>query len=300
MIPRVSLLMPTYRAQHYVGAALQSALAQTWPNLEVVLCDDASDDDTWREVQRVVADYRGPHTLTVHRQERNLGPYGNGFDTLRRSTGEVVAFAYGDDISVPRRIERLMAVRAQTGAKVVSSAYLMGPDPSGAPALVKVDRPAGIVPVDELLTTSWNETMLGASYLMDREIWSFFGIFDDTLLARGGDHVIPLRGALLGGFAYVPEPLLFWRRHAEQVTLAVADYEGSTAAFGETDSAYRVAAQLQRLRDIETLAGTVRAPAQLEHYRSLAIHRVAGTLVEWRRYRGQLDRAGLSLHWGRR
>jgi hypothetical protein len=82
--------------------------------------------------------------------------------------------------------------------------------------------------------------------------------------------------------------------------MAVADFDGQTAAFGETDAAYRVAAQLQRLRDIERIAGTDRAPAQLERYRALAIQRVTSTLLEWRRYRGSLEQSGQSLRWGKR
>ncbi len=298
MFPRVSVLMPIYRAREFVAAAVGSALAQTWPELELVISDDASDDGTWEEIQRVVAGYDGPHDVILHRQARNVGPFHNGFETLERSTGSVVAFAYGDDVSSQNRIERLMAARAQTGAKVVSSAYRMGRDPSGPSELVRVPRSGGLIPTEELLSVGWNETMLGASFLMDREIWNVFGTFDETLLARGGDHVIPLRGALLGGFAYVPEPLVFWRRHARQVTSAVADYGGLKGALGETDTAYRVAAQLQRLRDIEHLAETDRAPADLARYRRLAINLASSTLFEWRRYRGSLEAAGCTLHWG--
>ena len=96
----------------------------------------------------------------------------------------------------------------------------------------------------------------------------------------------------------MPEPLVFWRRHSGQVTREVADYGGLKGALGETDTAYRVAAQLQRLRDIEHLAETDQAPAELARYRRLAVNLTSSTLFEWRRYRGSLESAGCTLHWG--
>ena len=48
MKPLVSILIPAYNADRWIVAALESALAQTWPNKEVILVDDGSSDDTLR------------------------------------------------------------------------------------------------------------------------------------------------------------------------------------------------------------------------------------------------------------
>jgi len=52
MNSKVSILIPAYNAERFVGAALQSALDQTWPDTEIILVDDGSKDQTLAAARR--------------------------------------------------------------------------------------------------------------------------------------------------------------------------------------------------------------------------------------------------------
>ncbi|MDP5238382.1 glycosyltransferase [Uliginosibacterium sp. 31-16] len=91
--PLVTVMIPTYAQAGFVEQAVESALAQTWPNLEVIVCDDASPDDTVARLARFT-DAR----LRVVRNECNLGRVGNYRRLLHElAGGDYVVNLDGDD-----------------------------------------------------------------------------------------------------------------------------------------------------------------------------------------------------------
>jgi glycosyltransferase involved in cell wall biosynthesis len=104
--PRVVTLVPTWQASSFIGKTLDHLAAQTYPNLEILISDDASLDDTAR-VCEVYAS-RDPR-LRVIRQRHNLGWIGNVNALLREARGDYFVFAAHDDLPAPRYIERCVA-----------------------------------------------------------------------------------------------------------------------------------------------------------------------------------------------
>ena len=74
--PLISCLVVTYNQEQWVEEAVQSLLNQTWPSLEIVCSDDASSDGTWSILQRLAANYTGPHRLILRRNAQRLGAQG--------------------------------------------------------------------------------------------------------------------------------------------------------------------------------------------------------------------------------
>ncbi len=92
--PKVSILIPTYNQARLVGAAIESALAQTYENLEVIVADDASPDDTPEAVGAFANDSR----VSYHRSSENLGRVANYRRALYElATGDWVINLDGDD-----------------------------------------------------------------------------------------------------------------------------------------------------------------------------------------------------------
>jgi hypothetical protein len=91
--PLVSIAIATYGQAHCVGKAIASALAQDYAPLEVVVCDDASPDDTLAVVQRFAGDAR----LRYVRREHNVGRAGNYRRALHDCKGEWLLMLDGDD-----------------------------------------------------------------------------------------------------------------------------------------------------------------------------------------------------------
>ena len=101
----VSVLMSVYNGAPTLEKAAASVLAQTYRNLELILCDAASTDDTWRIMQRIAAqDARV--TVFQNKTNRGLGASLNG--CLSRAGGEYIARQDADDVSDSDRIERTM------------------------------------------------------------------------------------------------------------------------------------------------------------------------------------------------
>ena len=109
----VSVLMSVYNGAPTLEKAAASVLAQTYRDLELILCDDASTDDTWRIMQRIAAqDARV--TVFQNKTNRGLGASLNG--CLSRAGGEYIARQDADDVSDPDRIERTMDFLLSSGA----------------------------------------------------------------------------------------------------------------------------------------------------------------------------------------
>jgi len=290
--PPISMVLTTYNHERFIGEAVQSALDQRYPNLEVVISDDGSTDGTWDVICEVVGRYKGPHTVVTHRQPDNVGPAANTFHALSTARGRFHVRAHGDDLSMPDRVAKVVALWQRTGATLITHNALQA---TGLGQPVKVLRPPGRteqLSLDHICGQGWTSQMLGATFSWDPKLFQVFGPIDRTRLERGGDHVWPLRAALLTGFWYLDEPLLLWRQHPDQMTRKTADFTGSTHVVGETLTAYDLAPQLQRLRDVRKVGRPDLARAE-----NLVLQMIVNTAASWRMHRAKLMAEGMALTW---
>lgn len=102
--PRVSLLIPTFNRESYLGDALNSALNQTYDNLEIIVHDDASTDGTWELLSR----YHDPR-LRVIRTDDNHGMIGGWNYLVTQARGQYLKFLASDDLLEPTCIAELVA-----------------------------------------------------------------------------------------------------------------------------------------------------------------------------------------------
>src|SRR5215210_2650966 len=107
--PRVSVIVPAYNAAGFLKRALHSALAQTMPDLELIVVDDASSDATLALAREVAA--RDPR-VRVLQNERNRGMYPTYNRAIDAARGEWIAALDADDVWLPERLEQMLAVSA--------------------------------------------------------------------------------------------------------------------------------------------------------------------------------------------
>ncbi len=100
--PRVSVVIPTYNAAAFVEAAIASVAAQSFRDLEVILVDDASRDDTARRAAAALAASGLPHQVFV--QARNGGPAVARNRGVAAARGTYVAFLDADDVWLPGKL----------------------------------------------------------------------------------------------------------------------------------------------------------------------------------------------------
>ena len=111
---RVSIIIPAYNAAEFVREAVDSALAQTHPDVEVIVVDDSSTDHT----PQVLAGYG--NRIRVHRQP-NGGVSSARNTGARLATGDWVAFLDADDVWAPTKTAAQLARAAETAAPWVYS-----------------------------------------------------------------------------------------------------------------------------------------------------------------------------------
>lgn len=100
--PKVSIILPAYNAEVGIKTAIDSLLAQTWQNFELLVVDDCSTDDTVKTVQQYVEkDAR----IKLFQTPTNSGPYVARNIGLKEATGEFVTINDSDDWSHPQKIE---------------------------------------------------------------------------------------------------------------------------------------------------------------------------------------------------
>lgn len=103
-LPLVCICMPTYNTAGTVREALESILAQTYPNLVVHVLDNASIDNTLTIIESI-ADPR----ITIHRHDRNIGGVENVSRCIQQASGKYTAIFHADDVYEPYILEKQVA-----------------------------------------------------------------------------------------------------------------------------------------------------------------------------------------------
>lgn len=111
----VSILIPCFNADRYVGEAIECALAQTWPEIEIVVVDDGSEDESVAIIERFRS--RGVRLI----RQGNSGAAAARNRALREAAGEYIQFLDADDIIAPRKIQVQMERLSQLPRGTVAS-----------------------------------------------------------------------------------------------------------------------------------------------------------------------------------
>lgn len=115
-MPAISVIVPVYNTERYLGECLGSLLGQTFVDIEIICIDDASTDDSLEELQKIAAvDSR----VRVVHSESNRGVSVSRNMGIAMATGEYLSFVDSDDRVEPQFYERLYASAAQGGYDIV-------------------------------------------------------------------------------------------------------------------------------------------------------------------------------------
>ncbi|WP_445258442.1 CDP-glycerol glycerophosphotransferase family protein [Nocardioides aurantiacus] len=159
--PLLSVVVPVYNVREWVGAALDSVLAQSLTDLEVVVVDDGSQDGSMAVVRERAA--RDPRVRVVTQANAGLGAARNA--GTRHATGEFLAFLDSDDLVLPGAYESLVGSLLSSGSDFVTGAFARGDEqeqvkPHWVTRTMREDR-TGITIADEpdllLDITAWNK-----------------------------------------------------------------------------------------------------------------------------------------------
>ena len=118
----VSVIMPVFNCEKYVVKSIESALNQTYKNIELIIIDDCSLDNKYM----MVDNYRLKDSrIKVYKNEMNLGVASTRNRAIDLSSGEYIAFLDGDDLWREDKIEKQLAYMIKEKAKLSFTSYHM-------------------------------------------------------------------------------------------------------------------------------------------------------------------------------
>lgn len=206
--PLVSVLIPAYNAEKYLAEALSSILSQTYSNLEIIVVNDGSIDNTGG----ILENFRDKRLKIIHQE--NQGQCAASNRAFRESTGELIKFFDADDILNPENIE-LQVKRLNGSYDYVASSewgrfydddlstYRLNPEP------VWKD----MTPVDWIVESLQDgpNMMQCAIWLIPRKILEKSGLWDERL-SLNNDLDFFFRVLLASkGILFTPGARLFYR-----------------------------------------------------------------------------------------
>lgn len=213
--PLVSLCIYTYKQEKIVRETLDAAVAQDYENLEIVVSDDCSPDNTFEVICDYVSNYKGRHKFIINKNQTNLGIGGNVMKLVSLSHGDLIVTNCGDDLSVPNRVSRSVELILQE--KVFSMSFGMTPIQGNASqtGFFEGEREEIVrFSIDNYIKGNFKAS--GASRIMRREVVDFFGPLNPECPTE--DSPLTLRALLLGGIAYSYEHLVQYRIHDENTS----------------------------------------------------------------------------------
>jgi glycosyltransferase involved in cell wall biosynthesis len=176
-VPLVSIIIPCHNAEPWLRATLESALAQTWPDREIIFVDDGSTDASLMIAKGFA--FRGVQVAA----QPNAGAAAARNAGLRLARGDYVQFLDADDLLAPDKIERQVRLLAEHGVDCIATCAWGRFTAETATAELDPRRELwrDLAPVDWLvLAAEHNLMMATATWLLPRTIADRIGPWDTT------------------------------------------------------------------------------------------------------------------------
>ena len=213
--PRVTIGIPVYNGENYLEKAIESALAQTYGDFEIVISDNASTDRT-ADICRSFAERDS--RVRYFRNDQNLGASPNYRRTFDEARGEFFCWMPHDDAMLPNFLKRCVEVLDAEPDVVLAYPYYQirqaSDDPT--PLLAGRDADLRLPSAHERIRAYFREQLIGPN-------WPIFGLYRRSLLGEtqllrpliGADDYVTLEVVVRGKVAQIPEELYVLRTHPD-------------------------------------------------------------------------------------
>ena len=211
---QVSIGLPVYNGERYISETIESILRQTFTDFELIICDNASKDDTGRICKEFA---RQDSRIRYYRNSQNIGAGPNFNRTFHLSSGKYFKWAAHDDLCAPEYLQECVKVLERFPSVVLCHSDVQWIDADGNfmcnydPNLDEVDSPFPSRRFRSLiLSTHWCIDIFG---LMRRDVLSMTPLIASYIAS---DRSLLVELALRGSFYRIPQVLFFSRDHPER------------------------------------------------------------------------------------
>ena len=195
----VSIIMSAHNSAATIGYAVRSILAQSYGNIELLICDDGSSDATSAELDKL----RGDPRIRLFRSRGNQGTYGVRNSLIPEARGAYITFHDSDDFALPDRIERQLGFLKQEGAAAVAAQWFRVT--AGGEFVFSSDQAVARIAV--------------VSLLAPREVFERFGPYRQARFGADTEFYEKLRATLgVDAVRLMPAPVILGLASATSLT----------------------------------------------------------------------------------
>ena len=208
---KISVVIPTCNRAHFLQAAIQSVLNQTFQDFEIIIVDDASEDGT----EQVIRSFDDSRIRSI-RHESNRGQGATRNAGVRQASGEYVALLDDDDEWLPQKLEKQTVLLDKAPARVglVYTGFWKIDAGTGRLIASAIPEKRGYV-FNDMCADNWIGTC--STVLLRRRCFETTGLFDEGLTA-GADYDMWLRISKEYDIEYIREPLVVYRVHGDRIS----------------------------------------------------------------------------------
>jgi GT2 family glycosyltransferase len=211
----ISILMPVYNGARYLGEAVESVLAQTHADFELIAVDDGSTDSSLEILRRFALRDRRIRVIS----RPNTGIVGALTDAVALATGPLLARLDSDDIAAPDRLERQVAYLEANPDCVALGSGAWVIDSQGA-VVDLIVPPASHAGIEAELLKGNGASLLHPSAVFRRDAFERIGGYDPSF-CRAEDIDLYFRLLPEGRLANLLEPLIRYRQHTHSTNYTV-------------------------------------------------------------------------------
>ncbi|MDQ4121022.1 MAG: glycosyltransferase [Acidobacteriota bacterium] len=218
----VSVIIPNYNYGRFLPEAIESVLAQTYRNIEIIVVDDGSTDNSIE----VLADYEKKGIKFILQKNRGVGAARNA--GANKSSGDLVAFLDADDIWLPQKLEKQIERLLSDNEFGLITCGVKEFDALGKTIAVYAEGKEGWCAEDILLFRQAVTSGPGSSSLLWRRVFEKAGGFDERKeMHPSEDWEFCYRVAQIAKIAFLPEILVAYRNHGNNGHLNIPRSEYS-------------------------------------------------------------------------
>ena len=205
--PLVTFALFTYNQEDYVREAVESALAQDYCPLEILISDDCSTDKTVDIIKSIIIYSCSRHIIRLNVNKSNIGLANHVNKIFEMASGDLIVAAAGDDISMPHRVTRLVDVFTLNNAMLIHSSAI-SIDIAGVQIGV-VSPDIGIRSISPFDAARSLSFYIGATGAWSRLLYTKYGAI--VCPHSYEDLVFGFRAVLETSIEYINEPLVKYR-----------------------------------------------------------------------------------------
>jgi len=212
--PMLSVVVPAYNCRKYIRATALSALNQTLRDLELIIVNDGSTDDTLQVISVLADELRDPRLIIIDGPNRGVSSARN--TGIERARGRYIGLLDNDDLWHPEKAERQIAAMEADSTIGMTFSYSECIDEQEKPFWMLVPKKSEPTCRDSIRDCQLGN---GSNPILRRECFERAGMFD-VELSECADYEMWCRVAYLSGLrtVLVPRPLTIYRIHPDSMS----------------------------------------------------------------------------------